>query len=461
MHDTVRFVLFEQFKCNAWQSEISLLVGWGDYLCAGDGKRVDNVATQKAVSAGHQDRAIFPICRRRIFFAHLYSVRPHRHGDQPQRADAKYQANAGRIEGMRVAYSLEQCWHRVPGGTATAAVEVARVLPGLRRDIELVGFAGRHKSAPQDAYLPPISYRHLPLRGPMLYETSMRIGWPKVETATGKIDLLHCTSIIPFASDAKMVATIHDLAFLKFPQFFSRRGNSVFRRSLKILLKRADMLICSSQSTLEDCVEFGFSRDRLAHVPLGVSAPLVMTTREQIKNRYNLPEKYLLFVGTLEPRKNLSRLISALETLGDSAPDLVVVGANGWGDTSETAKHAGRVKTRVHFAGFVQPGDLGAIYSSAEALCYPSLMEGFGLPILEAMSYGTPVVTSKGSSTQEVAGNAAILVDPLNVASIADGISLALNQKSELSRLGLTRASEMTWQSTAKKTAEVYEQVLR
>ena len=381
-----------------------------------------------------------------------------------QRLCDNYQPSAhriGRMERMRVAYSLEQCWHRVPGGTATAAIEVARVLPSLRRDIELVGFAGRHSAAPQGAYQPPINIQQLALSGPALYETSMRFGWPKVESATGKVDLLHCTSIIPFGSNAKLVATIHDLAFLKYPQFFSRRGNAVFRRSLKILLKRADMLLCSSQSTLEDCSEFGFSRDRLSHVPLGVNAPIVMTTRDQIKTRYNLPDSFLLFVGTLEPRKNLSRLIAALETLGDSVPELVVVGATGWGEVTDSAKISSQFKSRVHFAGFVQPSDLGAMYASAEVLCYPSLMEGFGLPILEAMSYGTPVVTSKGSSTQEVAGNAAVLVDPLDASSIASGVLQALSHKSELSRLGLARASEMTWQATAAKTADVYEQVVR
>jgi glycosyltransferase involved in cell wall biosynthesis len=186
-----------------------------------------------------------------------------------------------------------------------------------------------------------------------------------------------------------------------------------------------------------------------------------MTTRDQIKTRYNLPDSFLLFVGTLEPRKNLSRLIAALETLGDSVPELVVVGATGWGDVTDSAKISNQFKSRVRFAGFVQPSDLGAIYASAEVLCYPSLMEGFGLPILEAMSYGTPVVTSKGSSTQEVAGNAAVLVDPLDASSIASGVLQALSHKSELSRLGLARASEMTWQATAAKTADVYEQVVQ
>ena len=361
---------------------------------------------------------------------------------------------------MRVAYSLEQCWHRVPGGTATAAVEVARVLPGLRRDIELIGFSGRHKTTPQGAYQPPISVSSLPLRGAMLYEASMRFGRPKVEAATGKVDLLHCTSIIPFAANSKMVATVHDLAFLKYPEFFSRRGNSVFRRSLKILMKQADVLLCSSISTLNDCIEYGFSRDRLRHIALGVVAPLVMTSREQITSRYQLPNSYLLFVGTIEPRKNLSRLILALETLGNSVPDLVVVGANGWGDVVGANEFSDSSRSRVHFTGFVQPSDLGALYECAEVLCYPSLMEGFGLPILEAMSFGTPVVTSKGSSTQEVAGEAAVLVDPLNIESIAEGVEQAIRQRSELSNLGRKRASEMTWQATAQKTAEVYDMVV-
>jgi len=361
---------------------------------------------------------------------------------------------------MRVGYSLEQCWHRVPGGTATAAVEVARVLPSLRRDIELVGFSGRHRREPQAAVRPPINVRQLPLAGAFLYESSMRLGFPRVESATGRVDLVHCTTIIPFASRAKMVATVHDLAFLKYPQFFSRRGNSVFRRSLDILLDHAEVLMCSSTATLNDCREFGFSADRLRHVPLGVGAALVMSTREQITSRYSLPEQYLLFVGTLEPRKNLARLLEALKFLGDDAPELVVVGAGGWGEIPDSSSLSDEIKSKVHFTGFVQPGDLGALYRFAEVLCYPSLMEGFGLPILEAMSFGTPVVTSRGSSTEEVAGGAAVLVDPLNAESIAGGVLEAIKNKPELSRAGLQRAATMTWQATAEKTAEVYGQVV-
>ena len=362
-----------------------------------------------------------------------------------------------------MAYSLEQCWHRVPGGTATSAIEVAKAMSGARPDVNLVGVSGRHKHQPDSLLLPSIEVNQLAMSSALLYETSLRLGWPNVERATGDVDLLHCTSIIPFASRAKMVATVHDLAFLKYPEFFSRRGNSVFRRSLKVLLKRAEILLCSSQATLQDCLEFGFSADRLRHVPLGVNAPVIAPNAVQVLDRLGLSGEYLLFVGTLEPRKNLSRLVAALETLGDSAPQLVVVGATGWGDLKldSITNNKSKTSTRVKFLGFVTASDLGVLYSNASAFCYPSLMEGFGLPILEAMSHGVPVVTSRGSSTQEVAGGAAVLVDQFDVASIASGVTEALNRRDELVLLGRKRAAEMTWHQTAVRTAAVYDEVLR
>lgn len=361
-----------------------------------------------------------------------------------------------------MAYSLEQCWHRVPGGTATAAIELARAMPAVRPDVELIGVAGRHRGDPATAYKPPCPVHQLALRGAALYEVSLRLGIPRIERATGDVDLLHCTSIIPFASRAKLVATIHDLAFLKYPEFFSSRGNSVFRRSLKVLLKRAEILLCSSQATLNDCHEYGFELDRLRHVPLGVRTPALNTVAKsnEVCTRYGLPSEYLLFVGTLEPRKNLARLVAALGTLGDSAPELCVVGATGWGEIEISQTSQNSARSRVHFVGFVEPRDLGALYANATALCYPSLMEGFGLPILEAMSYGTPVVTSSGSSTQEVAGCAAVLVNPLDVASIAAGVSSALARRDELSQLGRMHAATMTWERTATRTAAIYDEVI-
>ena len=190
--------------------------------------------------------------------------------------------------------------------------------------------------------------------------------------------------------------------------------------------------------------------------------PVVAPNSAQVLARLGISGEYLLFVGTLEPRKNLARLVAALETLGYSVPQLVVVGATGWGDIKldSTINEKSKITSRVKFLGFVEASDLGVLYSNASAFCYPSLMEGFGLPILEAMSYGAPVVTSRGSSTQEVAGNAGVLVDPLDLSSIANGVVEALSQKSTLVELGYKRAAEMTWAQSAICTASVYDQVI-
>jgi glycosyltransferase involved in cell wall biosynthesis len=172
-----------------------------------------------------------------------------------------------------------------------------------------------------------------------------------------------------------------------------------------------------------------------------------------VRKKHALPHQYLLFVGTLEPRKNLQRLIDAVETLGPDAPPLVVVGADGWG-TEIVAR------SRVKMLGFVSSDDLAALYAGAAAFCYPSLREGFGLPILEAMSHGVPVVTSLGSSTEEVSGGAAVLVNPNSASSIADGILRALENREALSQSGLTRSRSVTWERTAALTVEVYREVM-
>jgi glycosyltransferase involved in cell wall biosynthesis len=358
------------------------------------------------------------------------------------------------MEGVRVAYTLEQCWHRVPGGTAVAALEVARAMTQVRRDIELIGVSGKHLEDPALNFDLSIDVAGLRVSGPVLYEMSLRFNQPKVERAMTDVDLVHCTSIIPFATSKKMVATVHDLAFLHHPDFFTRRGNDVFRRSLKVLKKRADILLCSSQATLDDCLSEGFSQDRVRLVTLGVRSELASQSDiDQVRKKYSLPTEYLLFVGTLEPRKNLARLVGALSGRTD-LPPLVIAGADGWGDIDVPAN------ANVHFVGFVDDDHLGALYAGASVMCYPSLWEGFGLPILEAMAQGTPVVTSIGTSTQEVADGAAVLVDPLSEESIRNGIDQALRDAEVLKQRGIERAKETTWEKTALATARIYDEVI-
>jgi glycosyltransferase involved in cell wall biosynthesis len=362
---------------------------------------------------------------------------------------------------VRVALTFEHCWRDVPGGTGIAAVELGRAL-SARTDVAVVGVAGRHRRPATAGYEPSVAMTHLPWAGALLVESSLRFGFPRVESVTGPIDVLHATTIIPFAVSAEvpLVVTIHDLAFLHHPQFFTARGRHVFVRSLDVLRRRATLVMCSSRATLDDCAANGFSPERLRLVPLGVRLRAVTEPQvSDVRRRLGLPNDYLLFVGTLEPRKNLARLLEAHTALGNTAPALVIAGASGWGTDDQRSLLTST--DNVRFIGHVSDDDLPAVYAGASVLCYPSLMEGFGLPVLEAMSHGTPVVTSRGTATEEVAGGAAVLVDPHSVDSIADGIRDALSRRRELSQLGVERAKGASWEATAGLVAQVYRDAVR
>ena len=360
---------------------------------------------------------------------------------------------------LRAALTFEHCWRATPGGTGVASVELARALDA-RGDLDVVAVAGNHRRAPTEGFAPPVTTAHLPLRGALLVESTLRFGWPRVERATGPLDVVHATSIIPVAThrETPLVVTVHDLAFLHHPGYFTARGRRVFSRALAAVISHATLILCSSQATLRDCVTSGADVSRLRLVPLGVRTSTVSPELgQEVRRRLELPEQYLLFVGTREPRKNLHRLLAAHQTLGRDVPPIVVVGAHGWGDDAADSYEA---SDRVHFAGHVAGDDLAAIYAGAAALCYPSVMEGFGLPVLEAMSHGTPVLTSRGTSTEEVAGGAAVLVDPLDTAAIAAGIREVLARRDELSHAGRQRASAATWQNTAELVVQAYREAV-
>lgn len=356
------------------------------------------------------------------------------------------------IGAVRVAYTLEQCWHRVPGGTGVAAMRIAEAMRE-QTDVTLIGVAGRHKHVPSEPWSPAVPIAHLPVGGPLLYDLWLRRGWPKVERATGPIDVAHATTLIPCATDAPLVVTVHDLAFLHDPSQFTRRGNGVFRRSLDQIRRRANLVLCSSRATMDDCERAGISADRLRLVPLGVDVAKVDAAEAaRVTALYRLPQRYLLFVGTVEPRKNLRGLAEAVALLEDPLP-LVVAGAEGWGDIAMPPGGD------VRFIGFVPAPELAGLYAGAEVFCYPSEREGYGLPVLEAMAQGTPVVTSRGTATEEAAGGAAVLVDPQNPSDIARGIAEASADRDSLAAKGLLRADRTTWRETARLTADAYREL--
>jgi glycosyltransferase involved in cell wall biosynthesis len=181
-----------------------------------------------------------------------------------------------------------------------------------------------------------------------------------------------------------------------------------------------------------------------------------------VRERYHLPERYLLFVSTIEPRKNLTRLLAAFERvhMARLTDALVVVGKRGWlyEDFFAAVEHSPSRKA-VIFPGYVADADLPAIYAGAQALAFPSLFEGFGLPVLEAMACGTPVVCSNSSSLPEIAGNAAFLVDPLDADALADVLGRMLQDGSlreQLRERGLAQATQFSWERAAPETVAVY-----
>ena len=356
---------------------------------------------------------------------------------------------------IRVAYTLEQCWHDVPGGTAVATLRVLDEL--LRRDdVDVVGVAGRHRKPPEPSFRPAIAVEQLPIARPWLYETWNRVGWPKVERATGPVDVCHSTIAIPAATAAPHVVTVHDAAFVHTPERFTRHGVRVMTAGLD-RCRDADLVLCPTRATADDLASMGFDSGRCRVVPWGVEQVTVDADDvARVRSTHGLPDEFVLFVGTIEPRKNLPRLAAAIRRLDHRMP-LVVVGATGWGDV-EVAAPGGAVDD-VRFLGFVPHGELHAMYAAATVFAYPSLQEGFGMPILEAMTTGTPVVTSAGGATEEAAGGAAALVDPTDVASIAAGIDDALDRRDELAAAGRVRVADASWSAAAEAIVDAYREV--
>ncbi len=266
------------------------------------------------------------------------------------------------------------------------------------------------------------------------------------------------------------VITVHDLAIFLYPETFTFKKRVLQRLLLPTLARGAAAILTPSEATRRDVLRIlPVQPERVVAVPLAADArfhtpPDALTIARERKN-LQLPKHFLLAVGTLEPRKNLVRLIEAFERVAPAHPDiaLVLAGGRGWKDEGiARTLNASPLKNRIHPVGYVSPDALKVLYHEAIALCYPSLYEGFGLPVVEAMASGAPVLTSRGSSLDEVAAGAAVAVDPLDVAEIAAGMTQLISDgdlRARLRALGLARAAELSWAKTATGTRAVFAQV--
>jgi glycosyltransferase involved in cell wall biosynthesis len=286
------------------------------------------------------------------------------------------------------------------------------------------------------------------------------------------IELLHSpVNIQPVSLTCKSIVTVTDLSFWVFPESFKTFQRIYQRLFTRLSARRATHLIAISAHTARDLGQFcAVSADRISVTYPGVDEvyrPAASSVLVEFRRQHELPEKFFLFVGTLEPRKNLVTLLKAFAAFRDSAKTghkLVLAGGKGWLYQSVFAvvEQLG-LQSDVIFAGFIPEAELPLWYNAADAFVYPSIYEGFGLPPLEAMACGTPVVVSNASSLPEVVGDVGILVDPRSV----DGWTAALAQivsdvtlRTGLSARGIERARQFSWARMARETIQVYRTVL-
>ena len=325
--------------------------------------------------------------------------------------------------------------------------------------------AALRRVAPQHEYLEASWGAGIVMR------TDRRLRWQQCElprcARAQRADLLHVTGFdAPLVRPCPVVLTVHDLIGMLFPHNLPPVARLYWGRWLPMTIRRANHIIADSDHTRNDLIRLlGLPAERISVVHLGVDRtfrPLQRPALAALRHKYDLAEPCLLYVGTLDPRKGLDTLITAFGLLAARIPHhLVIAGQKGWYvDALFRQVEALGVGRRVHFTGYVADDDLPTLYNLADLFVFPSRYEGFGLPVLEAMACGTPVVCSNASSLPEVAGEAALLVPSDDAPALAAAVESVLGQPTladQMRAQGLARAKRFSWEETARRTARVYE----
>jgi glycosyltransferase involved in cell wall biosynthesis len=306
-----------------------------------------------------------------------------------------------------------------------------------------------------------------PWRLRVLLSTYLRRGQ---DQTIGPAEIFHATDhLLPYLARTRSVFTLHDLTALKFPTTHTQLNRRFLQLMLPHFLRAAEVVIADSYCTQQDALQlYGLSAERVRVVHLGVDEhfkPASAVSTQTVQERYQLPDRFILAVSTIEPRKNLIVLLEACRELRQQNPQLqlVIAGKRGWHSEPffERLQVLGLTE-QVKLLGFVPDEDLPALYSLAVAFAFPSIYEGFGLPVLEAMACGTPVISSNASSLPEVAGEAAIQIAPTEVRDWMQALEQISNDaglRASLRERGLKQVTRFTWEATARQTYAIYQEV--
>ena len=363
---------------------------------------------------------------------------------------------------MRIALQVDQVGFRAPGGIGTYVRALLRSIPEVDPGSSVVGFHGPFVRPPVDEDGWGVALR-TPIR--LLYPAWNLLGRPHLPRSLDGCAVVHVTNpagVAPVRRGQALVVTVHDLAFEHEPDAFRTRWLRLYRAGLRAATRRADAIVVPSRSAAEDVIaRTGIATERVHVTPLAARAPEPVSHDEPARlEELGVRPPYVLFVGTIERRKNLVRLVRAHRRLAaEGLPHtLVLNGSPGWGADTVDREIAGFGGTVVRTGG-LDAATLDALYRHAEAFAYPSLYEGFGLPVLEAMQHGVPVVASNTSSIPEVAGDAALLVDPTDEDALADALRRVLTDdalRADLRARGPRRAAGFSWEATARATLAAY-----
>ncbi len=357
---------------------------------------------------------------------------------------------------------VEQFWHKVPGGVA---VTTAEAIDAMSANIDVSGVAAWHRSKnlKTPKVFPKVWEQSAPITNlklprPLLYENWLANRPPKVGDSSS--DVLWASSMVVPTTDLPIVTTVNDIDFFTNPETLSKRGKDFFPRAWAKAVAASELIICPTQQVAAAVADRmrvdGGKQTKVEVIPWAVKTKPHHSSQPELLEGLGLDEKFFLWVGTLEPRKNLKALVEAF--IASEATQLVLVGPTGWGDQVENVD-----SERVRFLGYVPDGLLEELYRSAYGFVFPSISEGFGLPLLEAMSRGVPVICSNTSAMPEVVGDAAIMFDPLNTQQITDAINRldsSAELAAELAMAAKEQAALFSWDRTAKGYEEAFRSVL-